>query len=131
MKKNIAEYTAKDFWIRFLGNYAEDRKSGMLEQLCKREEGIRMAERALFTVTEEERRIARELSEENYRTYIALERAEAREEGLSEGLEQGFSDGSYQTKLKTAKILKQLGDSVQKIMQATGLTKEEVETISF
>ena len=33
--------------------------------------------------------------------------------------------------LKTAKILKQLGDSVQKIMQATGLTKEEVETISF
>ena len=135
MKKNIAEYTAKDFWIRFLGNYAEDRKSGMLEQLCQREEGIQMAERALFTVTEEERRIARELSEENYQTYIALERAEAREEGLSEGLEQGiqqgFSDGSYQTKLKTAKILKQLGDSVQKIMQATGLTKEEVETISF
>ena len=51
---------------------------------------------------------------------------DAREEGRSEG----FADGSYQTKLETARILKQLGDSVKKIMQATGLTQEEVESIS-
>ena len=53
-----------------------------------------------------------------------------REKGRKEGLQQGFADGAYQTKLETAKILKRLGDSVQKIMQATGLTKEEVESIS-
>jgi len=76
-----------------------------------------MAEQALFTVTEEERRIARELSEENYQTYIALERAEAREEGAA------------QKALETARILKQLGDPVQKIMQVTGLSKQEVEDI--
>ena len=52
---------------------------------------------------------------------------DAREEGRSEG----FADGSYQTKLETARILKQLGDSVKKIMQATGLTQEEVESISY
>ena len=52
-------------------------------------------------------------------------------EGTVIGEKIGFEKGAYQTKLKTAKILKQLGDSVQKIMQATGLTKEEVETISF
>ena len=125
MKKDIAEYTAKDFWIRFLGNYAEDRRSGMLEQLCKLEEGIRMAEQALFTVTEEERRIARELSEENYQTYIALERAEAREEGLSEG----EALGAHQKALETARILKQFGDSVQKIMQATGLSEAEIDSL--
>ncbi len=51
------------------------------------------------------------------------------ERGIAQGIEQGFSDGSYQTKLKTAKILKQLGNSVKKIMQATGLTKEEVESL--
>jgi len=45
------------------------------------------------------------------------------------GLQQGFADGAYQTKLETAKILKQLGDSVKKIMQATGLTEEEVESV--
>ena len=51
-------------------------------------------------------------------------------QGIEQGLQQGFSDGAYQTKLETARILKQLGDSVKKIMQATGLTQEEVESIS-
>ena len=55
---------------------------------------------------------------------------DAREEGRSEGVAQGFSDGSRQAKLETARILKQLGDSVKKIIQATGLSKEEVESIS-
>ena len=43
--------------------------------------------------------------------------------------EKGFSDGSRQAKLETARILKRFGDSVQKIMQATGLSKEEVESL--
>ena len=51
------------------------------------------------------------------------------QQGIRQGIEQGFSDGSYQTKLETARILKQLGDSVQKISQATGLTTVEVENL--
>ena len=51
------------------------------------------------------------------------------QQGIRQGLEQGFADGSYQKALETARILKQLGDSVKKIMQATGLTQEEVENI--
>jgi len=70
------------------------------------------------------------LAEYDYETDIAVQRAEEREIAFAEGIEQGFSEGSYQTKLETARILKQLGDSVKKIMQATGLTQEEVESIS-
>ena len=51
-------------------------------------------------------------------------------QGIEQGIQQGFSDGSYQAKLETARILKQLGDSVKKIMQATGLSQEEVESIN-
>ena len=55
------------------------------------------------------------------------------ERGIHEGIEQGktlgLTEGSRQAKLETAKILKQFGDSIQKIMQATGLSKEEVEAI--
>ena len=51
--------------------------------------------------------------------------------GISRGRSEGFSDGSRHAKLETAKNLLGLGLSVEKIMQATGLTKEEVETISF
>ena len=48
---------------------------------------------------------------------------------LMDAFDEGEARGSRQTKLETAKILKQFGDSIQKIMQATGLSKEEVEAI--
>ena len=51
------------------------------------------------------------------------------EYGLAEGEARGRSEGSRQKALETARILKQLGDSVQKIAQATGLSQAEVEAI--
>ena len=87
------------------------------------------------------------IAEYDYDTDIAVQRAEAgriafaegREQGItqgisqgitqgiSQGITQGISQGSRQAKLETAKLLKQLGDSVQKIMQVTGLSKADVE----
>ena len=79
------------------------------------------------------------VSEYDYDTDIAVQRAEAgriafaegREQGISQGMSQGMSQGisqgSRQKALETAKLLKQLGDSVQKIMQVTGLSKADVE----
>ena len=46
------------------------------------------------------------------------------------GRELGIAEGSRQAKLDTARILKQLGDSTQKIVQATGLSQAEVEAIN-
>ena len=46
---------------------------------------------------------------------------------LMDAFDEGESHGSRQAKLETAKLLKQLGDSVQKIMQVTGLSKADVE----
>ena len=58
---------------------------------------------------------------------------DARKDGIQQGIQQGKSlglaEGSRLKALETARILKQLGDSVKKIMQATGLTQEEVENI--
>ena len=42
---------------------------------------------------------------------------------------KGFSEGAYSTKKETAKILKQLGDSIQKIMQVTGLSEAEIQKL--
>ena len=49
--------------------------------------------------------------------------------GRSEGLAQGFSEGSRQKAIETAKNLLALGLSVEDIAQATGLSKEEVESV--
>ena len=60
-----------------------------------------------------------------------------RQQGIQQGIQQGKSlglvegeiRGSRQKALETARILKQLGDSITKIVQATGLSKEEIEKL--
>ena len=61
-----------------------------------------------------------------------IEQGEARglAEGKSQGLAEGEVRGSRQKALETARILKQFGDSVQKIVQVTGLTVQEVEALN-
>ena len=66
------------------------------------------------------------IAEYDYDTDIAVQR----EESLRIGIQQGFADGAHQKALETARVLKQLGDSVKKIMQVTGLNQEEVEAIN-
>ena len=58
---------------------------------------------------------------------LGLAEGEAR--GKSLGLAEGKSLGSRQKALETARILKQLGDSTQKIIKVTGLSQAEVEAI--
>ena len=114
----------------------------MLEELCKLEEGIKMAEATLFRVTDEERRMAIELSDEKYRMYVEDERTAARREGLAEGREKGRSiglaeglaegkiAGSHQKALETAKTMLTMGYPLGDIYKITGLSQDEVAAIS-
>ena len=65
------------------------------------------------------------VAEYDYDTDIAVQRAEEREIAFAEGI----ADGSYQTKLETAKNLLEMGFAIEAIVRATGLSKEEVENI--
>ena len=101
------------------------------------------------------------ISEYDYETDIAVQRAEEREiafaegiergieqgiergieqgiergieqgieRGIEQGIERGIEQGIEQSKLATAKLLKQFGDSVQKIIQVTGLSAEEIDKL--
>jgi len=84
-----------------------------------------MAEATLFRVTDEERRMAIELSDEKYRMYVEDERSEARREGLAEGL----AEGSHQKALETARNLLDMGLSPKNIARATGLDIKEIEQL--
>ena len=54
-----------------------------------------------------------------------------RDEGLSKGREEGFlkgrEQGTHEEKLRTAANFKKLGVSIEVIVQATGLSVEEIE----
>ncbi|MGP1576711.1 MAG: hypothetical protein ACTTH7_04355 [Treponema sp.] len=51
--------------------------------------------------------------------------------GIQQGKSLGLAEGSHQKALETARILKQLGDSMQKIVQVTDLTIQEVEKLYY
>ena len=51
---------------------------------------------------------------------------EGREEGRAEGRVEGFIEGQKEQAKKIADILKAQGDSIEKIMQATGLSADEI-----
>ena len=55
---------------------------------------------------------------------------DARRDGIQQGKSLGLAEGSRRKALETARILKQLGDFVQKIVKATGLTVQEVEELT-
>ena len=62
------------------------------------------------------------VAEYDYDADIAVQRAEERQ--------IAFADGSRQRALETAKLMKQANCELDFITQMTGLTKEEVESIS-
>ena len=67
---------------------------------------------------------------ESERKGLERGRAEGKSLGLAEGEARGKAEGSRQKALETARILKQFGDSIQKIVQVTGLTVQEVEALN-
>ena len=74
-----------------------------------------------------------EQARKEYRIMSAFEmdaREEGIQQGIQQGIEQGFFDGSYKTKLETARLMKQANCEPDFIMQMTGLSKEEVEAIN-
>ena len=69
------------------------------------------------------------IAEYDYDTDIAVQREESLRIGIQQGIQQGFSEGSYQTKLETAKLMKEENCEISFIQKMTGLSKEEVENI--
>ncbi len=82
-------------------------------------------------------------NEERRKEYMLLQAFEmdARRAGIAEGIEQGIqrgiqqgkslglAEGSRQAKLETARFMKQVNCDIPFIVQATGLTQEEVESL--
>ena len=65
------------------------------------------------------------LAEYDYDTDIAVQRREAREEGISIGLLQG----EYKKAIETAKKFLAMGLSVEQVADGTGLSPEEIEKL--
>ena len=68
---------------------------------------------------------------DNRNVYEYMMESEERglERGMKKGLEKGIAQGLEKGKIETARNLKQLGVSTDIIMQATGLSEEEIQQL--
>ena len=69
------------------------------------------------------------LAEYDYDTDIAVQRREAREEGISIGLSQGITQGEHKKAVETAKKFLAMGLSVEQVATGTGLSPKEIEKL--
>jgi predicted transposase/invertase (TIGR01784 family) len=73
----------------------------------------------------------REAYEDSLKYYRDLKNVvdTSREEGILEGIEQGIEQGIEKRNLEIAKQMKKEGESIEKIMRYTNLSREEIEEL--
>ena len=69
----------------------------------------------------------RALREQNARLEAAEEKG--LQQGIEKGIEQGIEQGRYENKIEVAKKLKTMKLDINQIIEVTGLSKEEIESL--
>ena len=116
-------------WLIFLENPESERVARRMEE----NENLKEAVEKLDKISEDEKmqRII-ELREKAIRDEHAIYAKgvdDGIEQGIKQGIEQGQTKGARDEKLQIAKNLLKSNIEIEIIMQATGLTKEEIEEI--
>ena len=132
-------------WLRFIG--ATDREeramlattSPVLQMLNEKIDVLTLSpiERKLYESRMKLKSDITTISETQFNAGMQQGMQQGIQQGMQQGIQQGMqqgkslglAEGYRQKALETAKLLKQFGDSVQKIVQVTGLTAQEVEKL--
>ena len=129
-------------WLRFIGSSDKKERamlaatSPILQMLNEKIDVLTLSpvERKLYESRMKLKSDITTISESQFNAGIQQGMQQGMQQGIQQGkslgLAEGFANGSLQAKLETARLLKQLGDSVQKIVQVTGLTIKEVEELN-
>jgi predicted transposase/invertase (TIGR01784 family) len=117
--KSIEEMTNAELWAVFFQYLTDEEKRGKIISIINREEGIAMAVETLVNITQDEIEYARMCnlikSELDWRS------------GMVEAKREGLTEGRAEEKLKIARKMKEMGDSIERIQTITGLPAETIE----
>lgn len=112
-------------WIMFLDNP----NSKEVKEIMEKNEEIKDAVVTVHHMSEDEKlRKLAELREKAILDEKAIKRA-AQKDGFKIGHKEGIKEGIKEEKLNIAKKMKEMGLSIQDIVTATGLLKEDVEKL--
>ena len=136
---SISDKRMMVLWLRFLTEINSNTKEIPVDLLNDPEIGKAVEELEISGFTDAELRaydkfwdsvsVERTLLDDRYQKGKEEGRAEGKEEGRAEGKEEGRAEGMSQRSLEIARNLLSLGLPVDQIIQATGLTEEEIELL--
>jgi predicted transposase/invertase (TIGR01784 family) len=119
----LEELSGEARWCIYFLCKAEREMEPVVRELCRVEEGIMKAEKALNKVSWSERRWANKYMKEKRE----MDRRSFLDEMKEQAHAEGFEEGSAKKNREIARNLKALGVSVEKIAAATGLSVDEIE----
>jgi predicted transposase/invertase (TIGR01784 family) len=121
MKKAPADMTPLEAFSVFLAVADQEKHKALLTGIIKEKEEIRLASEILATMSKDPHEIARFLSRRRYERDREHERTVLRDEGLAEGLTKGRAE--------VARNFLADGESIDRVMRLTGLSKTELESL--
>jgi predicted transposase/invertase (TIGR01784 family) len=133
LEKPAGVMTASEQWAVFFRYLTDKGKREKINEILEYEEGIAMASEVLISISKDEVERARLISEYKYEldTQSKLVDAERKgmEKGLEKGLQKGLEKGLQKGMLKVARNLKTMGEPLEKIARATGLSRDAIERL--
>jgi predicted transposase/invertase (TIGR01784 family) len=110
-QKPVAEMTTLERWAVFFRYTPDKDKRELVNEIIEIEEGIAMAGQVLLHISKDERERARLTSEYKYAVDLQSKEVEAKRAGIK----------------LVAQNLLNAGDSVEKVIMVTGLSRNEIE----
>ena len=121
-KADIENLTAEEKWCLYMGYRHEERAGDLIEQLCRKEDGIMRAEKEVTKVIRDMEKYARKIAAIKNRMDRASDIDYARRMGLAEGHAEGLQEGLEKMQKAREEERKRLLDLLDQ-----GLTIEEIK----
>jgi predicted transposase/invertase (TIGR01784 family) len=120
-------------WCIYMKYHHEELAEPLIKELCRKEEGIMYAEKALTKFDRDYAKAIRNMNiiKNEYERGIRLEavRKEGLAEGLAEGRKEGLAEGRTEEKLEIARKMKKATRPVSEIEEFTGLSSQVIENL--
>ena len=128
-KELAANLREDEKWCIFIKYRHEERAEPLINELCRKEEGIMRAEKSLEKVSRSYRKFMREYTIVTNEMERQARLNAAHKQGLTEGHAEGHAKGLTDGKLEIARKMKAAGRPLDEIAEFTGLSAETIDQL--
>ena len=129
MKKSVDDMTDLEKWSIFFQYASEPACRETVNEVIASKEVLQMAGDLLMSISQDERERAVFRSRRMYQTDMQSNLATAEDRGERRGIAKGRAEGEQNRNIAFIKNLTRMGFSLEQIVEATGLSLEEVKRL--